>query len=55
MRSWIIANPNMKSKIERKVNILTRIAINSPWYISNKQIRDETGLEKLEDTKEKQT
>lgn len=48
--AWVIANPNQKIKIERKVNKMIRIATNAPWYISNQQIRKELGLEKLEDT-----
>lgn len=40
---------NKKDKLQTAVNVITRRAMGAPWYITNEQIRRETGMETLEE------
>lgn len=47
---WTTVKENKLKIIQRSVNKVTRWAFSAPWYITNRQIKGETGMEILEET-----
>lgn len=46
---WHQCSDNLRQKIQGKINKIFRMAADSPWYISNKQLRKELNYQTLEE------
>lgn len=52
---WHQASDAQKNAVQRKINVLIRMAVGAPYYISNEQLYKETGIEPLAATIERRT
>lgn len=52
---WLQAADNTKLKVQQKINKILRMATDSPFYITNRQIQNETGVAPLQQIIEIQT
>lgn len=50
-----LAKPNQLYKIQILINKAIRMALKAPWYILNRQLRNETGIKTIEEISTKQT
>lgn len=45
--SWSITKEHLTKTVSGKINKMLRMALNAPWYITNKQIQEETKTEDM--------